>query len=304
VVAELGNVQDTDAADTHTFLIVDGAGVPFDHPDFEIIGNQLVVKAGHSLTLGIPVAETVIVQVDDGNGGTFNQMYSFSVNLYDTSFGGSAERDLVLGSSVAETLSGGDGHDWILAGAGDDTLNGGAGRDLLEGGLGADTLIGGAGYDYASYHEAAAAVTVDLFNSSNNTGEAFGDTYLEIEAVKGSDFSDSLFGDNSANWIYGCQGDDTIVGRGGNDTLIGGMGNDLYILADGDGNDRIWDFVAGAGSEDQLDISAFGYADLAAVQAASTVTGNGVTIQLDADDSVYLNGVASVLDLHQDDFII
>lgn len=121
---------------------------------------------------------------------------------------GSAFTDTLTGDSLANTLNGG---------AGDDTLEGGAGDDTLIGGSGADQLIGDDGIDTASYETSAGAVTVNLGNTSLNTGDAQGDTYTGIEILRGSSFNDTL---------TGSAGDDTVIGGAGSDTLDGGDGND------------------------------------------------------------------------------
>jgi serralysin len=58
-----------------------------------------------------------------------------------------AHADVIIGSSVAESFSGGVGDDTLWGEGGNDTLNGGDGSDLLLGGLGVDLLSGGAGDD-------------------------------------------------------------------------------------------------------------------------------------------------------------
>ncbi len=304
VVAEFTNVLDVDASDLHTFRIVDGTGTPVVDPDFEIVGNQLVIKATNTLVDGVQTPRSVIVQVDDGNGGTFERMLDFNLNSYTGTFTGGAGRDMAVGTSGNDVMNGGGNVDYLFGGDGNDTLNGGSGYDVLEGGTGADVLNGGTSGDTASYRYANAAVTADLANSAANTGDAAGDTYISIENLHGSSFSDVLSGDAGDNWIYGLDGDDVINGRGGNDTLFGGAGNNLFIFANGSGNDRIAGFVAGAGTDDVLDISDFGFADFAAVQAAASIGPDGcVILQLDADDSVELHGVSSVASLSIDDFI-
>ncbi|MDX3977624.1 M10 family metallopeptidase C-terminal domain-containing protein [Shinella sp.] len=57
------------------------------------------------------------------------------------------DADLLIGSSHANTLSGGRGNDALVGLAGKDRLNGGAGNDWLDGGTGADILTGGSGAD-------------------------------------------------------------------------------------------------------------------------------------------------------------
>lgn len=148
--------------------------------------------------------------------------------------------------SLIENAKGGSGHDKITGNAapnalwgnaGNDSLSGGDGNDDLTGGAGADRLDGGAGVDMANYSASALGLMADLMSSSANTGEAAGDSYLSIEGLTGSQFSDTLRGDNLANLIIGLGGNDAIVGRGGSDTLIGGLGNDT--LTGGAGADRL-----------------------------------------------------------------
>lgn len=198
--------------------------------------------------------------------------------------------------SDAGTLSGGYGDDSLLGGTSANSLQGGAGDDLLVGGLGADANHGGAGTDTVSYAGSdgtsanrAIGVTVNLgTNSSSGTGtEAAGDTYDSIENVVGTQFNDTITGDDGDNVLKGNRGDDTLVGGNGtsaafalgkdvligdegNDTLLGGMGednldggagNDVLIggedkdlLSAGDGNDiLIGDEIGGStGGADQL----------------------------------------------------
>ena len=57
-------------------------------------------------------------------------------------------------------------------------------------GLGADVLDGGQGIDTATYYNAATGVTASLDTGLGviNTGEAAGDTYVNIENLTGSNF--------------------------------------------------------------------------------------------------------------------
>ena len=97
-------------------------------------------------------------------------------------------------------------------------------------------LDGGTGIDTADYSNAAGAVRVSLTTPSGNTGEAQGDTLLNIEIIIGSEFNDVLVGDAADNTfmggdlldnIFGFAGDDTLNGDGGNDRLFGG---DLSLI--------------------------------------------------------------------------
>lgn len=78
----------------------------------------------------------------------------------------------------------------------------------------------------------------------------------------------------------GTRGDNNLVGTSGRNHIDGR-----------DGDDTINDFTAGAGTVDQMDVSAFGFTDLADLLTSTTDVGSNPEIQLDADDSVLLIGV-------------
>jgi Ca2+-binding RTX toxin-like protein len=94
---------------------------------------------------------------------------------------------------------------------------------------------------------------------------------------------------------------DTFIGGAGDDTLNGSVADDLFVFGPGSGQDTINNFTPGAGSEDAIDLRAFGLADFNDVQA--TQNGANTVIDLGGGDSITLIGV-NVGDLHPDDFLL
>ncbi len=168
---------------------------------------------------------------------------------------GSAFADLIGGTNGGDALRGEDGNDWLLGAGGDDFLVGGLGNDVMEGGLGRDVMDGQSGDDVASYREASAGVTVWFTNSGMNQGEAYGDQIVNVENLWGSDFADTLKGDDNGGQVYGFAGVDTLDGLGGDDSMNGGAGADtltggtgadtFFFLQPSEGGDTITDFVSG-----------------------------------------------------------
>lgn len=213
---------------------------------------------------------------------------------------GTINNDVLIGTAAPNSVSGGTGND---------SLSGLGASDTLDGGVGADTLNGGDDHDVASYGSATSGVTVDLQNTSNNTGDAAGDVFLSIEAIEGSDFDDTLLGDANGNSLSGGAGNDSISGNDGNDSLYGGSGadtltsgagNDLltggsgadtFAFSDGTDNDTISDFDI---LNDVLDLSQthtdfIVVADVVAATSAANQNGiDGILLDLGAGDSVFI----------------
>lgn len=182
-------------------------------------------------------------------------------NIHDNTLAGGNGNDSLLGRGGNDLLDGNDGNDRLDGGEGNDILRGGAGADLLTGGAGADRLEGGTGIDEARYNLSLARVTVDLVSQSSNTGDAAGDTFVDIENLLGSAFNDILRGDDAINVLNGSAGDDSLYGRGGNDRLIGGAGADL--LDGGAGFDMADYASAAAGVSVDLSKASLGTGDAA-----------------------------------------
>lgn len=92
----------------------------------------------------------------------------------------------------------------------------------------------GTGNDTVSYSTALAGVTVNLSQKTAQDTKSGLDILSGINNILGSDYFDSLTGNDLDNFIYGGMGNDLMVGGSGNDTLDGGNGNDTVSGNDGD----------------------------------------------------------------------
>jgi len=163
---------------------------------------------------------------------------------------GNEGNDQLYGGSGNDTLKGDAGDDALFGGKGDDTLLGGDGDDYLEGGAGADVLDGGSntdikegGGDRVSYKDSPVGVSfIRVLDSDGSVsflgsgGDAQGDKLKGIEHLEGSQFNDTLLGDDSSNILEGLGGSDSLEGGGGDDILLGGSGG-ADTLNGGDGRD-------------------------------------------------------------------
>lgn len=145
--------------------------------------------------------------------------------------------DFGIGNAGNDTISGGAGNDNLFgevsgeteAGiTGDDQLFGGDGDDFMRGGLGNDYMDGGSGSDRVSYFSIPGSVHVDLRTQgiAQNTLAGGLDTLVNVENVAGSQFADTLIGNNNANWFWS---------HGGADDIRGNAGDDTFWIPEGDG---------------------------------------------------------------------
>ncbi|HEX6115874.1 MAG TPA: Ig-like domain-containing protein [Solirubrobacterales bacterium] len=149
---------------------------------------------------------------------------------------GSNQSDTLTGSdsaAVGDRLIGGQlgadtGNDVLIGKGGPDLLRGAPGNDTLIGGAGNDSLDGSEGTDTASYaQDSTGPITFTLAQGqtgvAQSTGGAGNDTLFdhdtlfgagdgqhEVENLTGSQFGDSLTGNDTANRIVGGNGGDTI----------------------------------------------------------------------------------------------
>jgi len=151
---------------------------------------------------------------------------------------GTDQGEFIQSDAPDTTINGFGGGDALYATfGGTNFLNGGDGNDLLIGGPGLDRMDGGSGNDNtASYRFSPGAVTASLANPGQNTGEAQGDTYVNVQNLEGTKFNDTLIGDGQpVNVLNGIEGNDRLFGGFGYATMIGGPGADQHIGGAGKG---------------------------------------------------------------------
>jgi len=147
----------------------------------------------------------------------------------------------------------------------DDTLTGDSLDNSFSGTEGNDTIEGGDGWDKIHYEYEfdegeITGINADLVDGivqgeKTGGGTLFTDSLSGIEVVRGSEYHDTLTGDESGNHLEGSSGDDSIDGASGDDTLYGNGGNDT--LSGDAGNDQLYgnegdDSIAGGEGHDTL----------------------------------------------------
>jgi len=178
-------------------------------------------------------------------------------------FTGTADADLVFGTSGSDQYHMGDGNDvvnddagddLVEAGAGDDIVFSGAGKDFVDAGDGKDTVFTGDGDDLA-----LGGAGDDFLSMGNGNDVAFGGDGNDLvsggggnDLLSGDAGDDKLFGEGGWDVLFGMDGDDELWGGDGNDQLHGGAGNDL--LAGGAGDDA----MDGGTGNDTYDVDSAG----------------------------------------------
>jgi Peptidase M10 serralysin C terminal/RTX calcium-binding nonapeptide repeat (4 copies) len=116
----------------------------------------------------------------------------------------------------------------IAYGATIENAVGGGGDDVIFANQVANRITGNGGSDTVSYAFSTGGVYASLASTGGGNGYAKGDILISVENLEGSDFNDTLVGDNSANTLSGGDGADDLRGAGGDDILVGGMGSDKH----------------------------------------------------------------------------
>jgi Ca2+-binding RTX toxin-like protein len=157
----------------------------------------------------------------------------------DFIYGGEGQ-DIVVGGEGLDTTYGEWGDDRMFGGAGPDQLFGGYGDDILNAGFGGqnqnvnvDEALGEFGFNMVSFSDSivtlnhSADLNQENINISNVT--PFGQLWVNIQGVEGSQFADELIGYNGSGTVDATLIGNWLIGGGGNDKITTGSGDDVIV---------------------------------------------------------------------------
>ncbi|MBL4720159.1 MAG: hypothetical protein JKY20_03380, partial [Alphaproteobacteria bacterium] len=162
-------------------------------------GNDTITGNGATRVSYRDATSGVDIDLDDG---TVSGDASVGVDTFTDSVGGGF--NFGIGS-----VRGSNFDDSYFGGLGVDSFRGQSGNDFIDGGFG--------DFDRADYRNSSAGVDVNLLTGVGQDGFGDTDTLTNVERLRGSEFADTLIGDN---------GDNRLQGQGGADFLDGGFGVD------------------------------------------------------------------------------
>jgi Ca2+-binding RTX toxin-like protein len=237
-----------------TDTITEAAGVDDDGLDFSGLSTGVTVHLGTmavqtvvpnvlglKLTSWLGVEDVVGTPVADQISGNY-RANSIHAGAGDDTVVAGAAADEVWGEAGADELHGGTGHDSLYGGVGDDQLFGDSGNDLLVTFTGDNFVSDGSGNDRVDFSNNDVGVNY-ITGTGNNTvtGTAHNDYLTGLsgnDSLDGGLGNDTLTGGIGNDSLYGSNGNDHLSGGVGRDTLDGGAGDDL--LDGGAGADRLW----------------------------------------------------------------
>jgi Ca2+-binding RTX toxin-like protein len=134
------------------------------------------------------------------------------------------------GTTLADTIYGGNRGDTISGGAGSDKIYGQGGMDSIGGGDGDDEVYGEEGNDSLGGNSGN-----DILDGGDGNDILYGDTYGQPAG------NDTLLGGAGDDRLYAYGGNDRLDGGAGVDMLYGYEGADTYVFGRGYGQDYVWE---------------------------------------------------------------
>jgi Ca2+-binding RTX toxin-like protein len=154
---------------------------------------------------------------------------------------GGAGNDIIFGGTGNDNIQGTSGYNTLYGKAGNNVITGGTNDDIIYAGTGTDNINGGNGEDTLRFDGANTRVVVNLGSNTltydgvstilanrfinswldGSSAEQTG-TVTNIENVDGTNFNDTIRGNDEINSIRAGAGDDYIFASYGNDYINGG----------------------------------------------------------------------------------
>jgi Ca2+-binding RTX toxin-like protein len=228
-------------------------------------GSLTAATQTYVLNTGVINATNTAIYCFDAAGNSVRLVNEGRIIGGSTAFIGGLANDVIENAGVMrgniQFQSGNDSYSGA-AGRVVGTIFGEGGNDSFIVGSFAETIDGGANLDTLDFSRTG-GIRVALDGSFANTGVATGDSYVNIEVVKGSlSGADQLAGNGLNNALYGFGGADTLAGGAGLDGLVGGAGKDrqtggaghdsFYFYGLADCGDVITDFSNVAATNNDL----------------------------------------------------
>jgi Ca2+-binding RTX toxin-like protein len=178
---------------------------------------------------------------NDGVGcpGTFCEGDDIGADIFQIT--GSPAQETLIGNSSTNAFFGGGGKDVLKGLGGLDNLTcsggkalGGTADDYIAIDVGCASASGGPGVDAVSFALASGGVKVSLDGVKNDgASKPFANVRSDVENVVGSNFGDTMTGNDKKNLLQGGNGRDNLSGGPADDRLQGGAGNDTLDGGDG-----------------------------------------------------------------------
>jgi Ca2+-binding RTX toxin-like protein len=211
-----------------------------------------------------PLGTTIVTwTATDQRGNTRTATQRVTTRLGDDPSCCPAGTNIILGTSINNTLNGTSGSDCILGRGAQDTINGNGGNDFISGGEGNDVITGGTGNDTIF-----GGTGQDNINGNANN-----------DVLDGGDGDDTLLGSTGDDILRGGQGQDTLQGEDNNDQLFGDIGSDT--LSGGSGNDTLAGGASDDHCNDTVGTNVFESCEFGAPNSCANGTQDGTETALD-----------------------
>ncbi|PPK39550.1 hypothetical protein CD175_08675 [Pseudomonas laurylsulfatiphila] len=205
------------------------------------LNNTLTGNATANTLNGGAGADTLV-----GGLGNDNYVVDNALDVVSETSTLASEIDTVQ-SSVSWTL-GANLENLRLLATGIANATGNSLNNVIYAGIGNNILDGSTGIDTASYAYAASAIGASLAtNAAQATGGSGFDTLLNFENLTGSNYNDTLIGNQLANVLNGGTGADRLSGGDGSDIYfvdnIGDSVNETSTLVSTGGEDTVYSYL-------------------------------------------------------------